>query len=361
MIKTIIFQGRLGNAETLYNSIKVDNRFKNHKKILINYDFNNEVKFKRLNYYKYILNKIGFFRLIYLILSKNSILVTEGVGGINKIISRNIIFINHGWGTKMSPGKNEYLDISKMNNYYNIINTVKYIICNSQFDEKYFLNGVIGKEKIEFLPLGSPRNDIMINNNNDNYKNKLKEKYNFNNEKIYLYCPTHRENLKYNKLIMEKILDELVLLDKLLEGKNIILLFRPHYFDNGYKNKFLKFNNIKYVGIDIVSDVRELMILSDYLIADYSSIYIDYLLLNKPIIHYCFDLEKYSDVRGLVIDYNNNIHFPGHKIDSLSEIVQINTVGNINYDESKRLFFKYNDNKATDRIKNTILRISIEN
>ena len=105
------------------------------------------------------------------------------------------------------------------------------------------------------------------------------------------------------------------------------------------------------MGYDEYPETRDLMIYSDILITDYSSIFIDYLLLEKPIIFYTFDLREYEKLRGLVIDYDNDIHTPGPKINSLSEIFSIDN-NFIKYDlsKSKHFFHKYVDGNSCERI-----------
>ena len=53
-------------------------------------------------------------------------------------------------------------------------------------------------------------------------------------------------------------------------------------------------------------DIYPLLKHTDMMITDYSSIYFDYLLLDKPIIFYPYDFEQYTkDDRNLLFDYES--------------------------------------------------------
>jgi CDP-glycerol glycerophosphotransferase len=59
-------------------------------------------------------------------------------------------------------------------------------------------------------------------------------------------------------------------------------------------------------------DAAALLRLSDLLISDYSSIFFDYLLLDKPIVFFPYDYEKYcSRDRSFLFDYEE--YTPGAK------------------------------------------------
>ncbi|MCX0358854.1 CDP-glycerol glycerophosphotransferase family protein, partial [Clostridium perfringens] len=286
-------------------------------------------------------------------------LITEGIGKSNKLLSKKIIFLNHGWGTKMSPGKNELKSKISMDNYKLLVDTTDYIICNSDFDKTYFLKGIDGKEKIKYLPLGTPRNDYFFEINKEKIieiKNQLGiSKY----KKIFLYCPTHREDKVLNENLVEKIINDFVEIDNNLKQENSLLIFRPHYFNSKLEQKVNGFSNILCLGINEYEDVRDLMIVSDCLISDYSSIFVDYLLINKPIIHYCFDIDEYEKNRGLVIDFSNEIQFPGYKINNLSDIFSLDISNNIEYYETKKIFYN-NIGKCTDKILDLIFEVMEE-
>ncbi|WP_126994237.1 CDP-glycerol glycerophosphotransferase family protein [Thermosipho globiformans] len=276
------------------------------------------------------------------------------------------IYINHGWGTKKSPGIKYVFDKKIFSRYRILRKYTDYIICYSDFDSTYFLRHKLLDDLPlpKFLPLGHPRNDFLVKNKNNNQiKMIIKKKLNIPlNDNIILFAPTHREskvfNNDYDEKLMEKFIEELKILDsKISYEKGITLLFRPHYYCS--VNNLL-FKNIRVVSLDKFRDPRPLMIASDILITDYSSIFVDYLLLQKPIVFYQPDLEYYQEIRGLVIDPNNKIHMPGPKIKSLTDILDLKEHDFKEYDleRSKKFFHKYSDDKSTERLINFILSLA---
>ena len=67
------------------------------------------------------------------------------------------------------------------------------------------------------------------------------------------------------------------------------------------------------------SDIKELYVIADVLVNDYSSTVVEYALLGKPIILYAYDLEKYD--RGFYRDYRENA--PGVIAYNQEELMQV--------------------------------------
>ena len=87
-------------------------------------------------------------------------------------------------------------------------------------------------------------------------------------------------------------------------GKDYVLLFRAHY-------EVAKVLNIKDSDfIKNVSDypvLNELMIASDMLVSDYSSVFFDYSVMDKPMYHFAYDYDKYAVNRGMYFDIRQYI------------------------------------------------------
>jgi len=81
-----------------------------------------------------------------------------------------------------------------------------------------------------------------------------------------------------------------------------VLLIKSHPSDNNIIIKecsnIINISNIEY-------DVQEILYYTDILISDYSSIYIDFLLTNKPIIFYPYDKDDYLKNRNMYFKYED--------------------------------------------------------
>jgi CDP-glycerol glycerophosphotransferase (TagB/SpsB family) len=74
-------------------------------------------------------------------------------------------------------------------------------------------------------------------------------------------------------------------------------------------------------GFEICPDINPVLPEIDVLITDYSSIYLDYLLLNRPCIFIPHDIEQYKEGRGLLLD-DYDFWAPGYKVKSFMEFLE---------------------------------------
>ena len=54
-------------------------------------------------------------------------------------------------------------------------------------------------------------------------------------------------------------------------------------------------------------DLNKLMLASDLLVSDYSSIFFDYSILNKPMLCFAYDYDKYAEQRGVYFDIREEL------------------------------------------------------
>jgi CDP-glycerol glycerophosphotransferase len=184
------------------------------------------------------------------------------------------------------------------------------------------------------LETGYPRNDILYLNNNEEYITNLKQKLLLPSKKVILYAPTWRDNQfhRKGKYKFDLELDLLSMKEEL--GDEYVVILRLHYLvaENidlspyeGFVYDFSKYE-----------DIRELYLISDLLITDYSSVFFDYANLKRPILFFVYDLEDYRDnLRGFYLDFEESA--PGPLYKKTSQIVQeIKEIDSSGYEISKK-------------------------
>jgi CDP-glycerol glycerophosphotransferase len=71
------------------------------------------------------------------------------------------------------------------------------------------------------------------------------------------------------------------------------------------------------------------MIASDLLISDYSSIFFDYSILEKPMFHFTYDYDRYNKERGLYFDIREQIDGSSIEDELINKIKKLNKSKNI--------------------------------
>lgn len=119
---------------------------------------------------------------------------------------------------------------------------------------------------------------------------------------------------------------------------------------------------LSYSGHDDI-DVQELLAISDILITDYSSCYFDFLLLNRPVTFYAYDLEDYrSNDRGFYYDYEAITAGPivrdvNHLIIEIEKYLRDPTKDADKRKKKCEMFHKYRDGKSCERTFRTVEKL----
>ena len=134
--------------------------------------------------------------------------------------------------------------------------------------------------------------------------------------KTVLYAPTFRD---YGQVQLFPFKDfDQKQLEAFLDEKNMLLFIRTHVAEQGSAAPYLG-KRIRFLGNEQAEDVTGILNIFDCLITDYSSIYIDYLLTDKPMIFLPYDRQQYLDGRGMNFDYNDVT--PGPKPETFNDFL----------------------------------------
>ncbi|MEN1967740.1 CDP-glycerol glycerophosphotransferase family protein [Lentibacillus sp. N15] len=201
---------------------------------------------------------------------------------------------------------------------------------HERFQKVYnrFTHVVVGSEKMAeifkesfglsnnaILRSGIPRTDLFYDKEErKNVEQTIRQLYPIiNQKKVILYAPTYRDDQLDNATIA---LDIERLYQHFHEEYVLFLRLHPaikHAFVNNY-------TDFVYDGSDI-TDVNHLLLVTDILITDYSSIPFEFALLERPMIFFAYDLEKYEQARGFWEDYETLV--PGPVVTKTDDIIDV--------------------------------------
>ena len=113
-------------------------------------------------------------------------------------------------------------------------------------------------------------------------------------------------------------------LDRHCSSLKIVLLIKLHIYQVSFNIDFSKFSNIKIVTNNDFDEagvpMYDFIGLTDALISDYSSIAVDYLVVDKPLAFALDDFEEYKQNRGFVFE-DPRIYMPGHHLYGFADLL----------------------------------------
>ncbi|MDN4526087.1 CDP-glycerol glycerophosphotransferase family protein [Fictibacillus fluitans] len=259
-------------------------------------------------------------------------------------------FKKFGYSTidnSFGPSRN-YLEHVKIHSNY-----TKVAVSSSEVIPFYAEAFDMEEEKIK--PWGIPRTDyFFMKDKHAKVLGLFYQKYpQLKNKKLLLYAPTFRGKSHYQDQFECPIQFEA--LQKML-GDEYALLVHLHPY---IKTPVTIEPSVDQFVFEIKQDftINELMIISDLLITDYSSVIFEYSLLGRPIAFFATDLEEYKSERNFYYDYQSFI--PGPFFNDTMRLGKWIKQGEYDYEKVKAFkdrFFDYADGNAAERLVNAILK-----
>ena len=232
-----------------------------------------------------------------------------------------------------------------------------YLVSPNSYSTKIFRRAFSFEKEI--IESGYPRNDYLYQANNKREIDSLKRRYGLPlDKKVILYAPTWRDDQYFSvgkyrfqlELDLKRMQEEL--------GKHYIVILRMHYLI-AEQLDVSEFAGFAY-DFSHHEDIRELYLISDLLITDYSSVFFDYANLRRPMIFFVYDIEDYRDrLRGFYFDLEKKA--PGPLVKTTEEVIQAikhfeerDFALPENFEEFYQTFCEWEDGQAAKRVVETI-------
>ena len=223
----------------------------------------------------------------------------------------------------------------------------RFVLSPSEFYKKNTFSKSFSAKRV--FVAGYPRNDLFLRETNEldwvaTEQSLIRKaiKHRAAGGRVIIYCPTWRDKAS-RKDNVNPFPAKFV---SFLEQHNILFIVKKHHRDRR------SFSEKPHHLIDIYDHSKDVYLLlkhSDMLITDYSSIFFDYLLLDKPVVFYPYDYDVYVS-RDRMFQYDYDEFTPGKKCrditDFLVEIERALDQGSSYYKEArdkiKKMAFELN-------------------
>ena len=163
---------------------------------------------------------------------------------------------------------------------------------------------------------GYPRYDILLKKDKTAEKKKVDHFFHIDHRCHYiLYAPTFRRNLSFQpySLDFKRVIDSC---ERRFQRKYVLLVHL-------HPNVAARFSEICYdsqvINATVYPDMQELMAVSDILIGDYSSVNLEFSLMEKPVFRFATDIQAYKDDRDMYYDMTE---YPFPLAENNDELIQ---------------------------------------
>ena len=358
--KTVLFisfhgRGYSDNPKAIYEYLRSQNQdlnyiwaIKHHKQKNIQIEGAKVIEYFSIPYFYYLARAkywvVNCKLPAYILKKENQVYLQTWHGTPLKRLGHDIVLDNKDatfYRSKMSA-KEMYetydIDVRKYN----------YMISPNPYSTNVFESAFqINRERL--IETGYPRNDILVNTSKEEIE-VLKEKMGLpKDKKVILYAPTWRDNSYVTQGYTFKLQVDFKKWQDLLSDEYVVI-FKPHYLIIN------DFNIQQYKGFvyeaSATSDIAELYLVSDILITDYSSVFFDYSILNRPMYFYMFDLEEYaSELRGFYFDIYETL--PGPIVENEDDLLKALTSNSYDYKKLElfnQQFNQWHDGRSSEKV-----------
>jgi CDP-glycerol glycerophosphotransferase (TagB/SpsB family) len=220
---------------------------------------------------------------------------------------------------------------------------------------------------------GYPRSDILLgapwlSKLDDEYIRRIKRELDF--QFLFLYLPTYRQEASRELDLFARYGFEAKTVNETLCELNAILIIKTHLYFKAHPydgqadpdSDGARLERIFTLSDDDLPDIYPLLSEAAVLITDYSSVFFDYLLLDRPIIFAPFDIQQFITADRELF-YNYDQVTPGPKAKDWADVLRLlrEAVQDDSWKAERRRvckrFNKFNDSNNSERVFQVICRL----
>ena len=205
------------------------------------------------------------------------------------------------------------LDLEPNNrNFLNEARRIDLAVSGSRFGSDVYRSGFAVKGEI--LEVGYPRNDLLVKNPPEVARRVRRALGIADGVRVLMYAPTFRTSssgsVQDATFSLERVRETL----EKATGERWMCITRGHIDSKGIHSD-------ARMDVSAWPEATELLLITDLLITDYSSIGGDFMLLDRPVIYFQPDVGDYKTERGLYFDPDQSPLIVAHSESELLDIL----------------------------------------
>jgi CDP-glycerol glycerophosphotransferase len=283
--------------------------------------------------------KMAFFRSRYIVCTH---------GQFTKTKNKRQVLINLWHGNPIKGMFNLDQSFKKPSRVKSVFKNSNYVVVSSDI-MRFIFASCFHMDIRKIVVKGQPRCDKLLSTNGKKILSMVLGEDLEQYHKIILYAPTFRKkegkDIESNLFRLDDYNSDSI--NTFLKKENSLLIAKLHPFEEAYyrKKNFAIPANCRIIYSEDLSrklvDLYDILNAFDILITDYSSVYFDYLLLDRPIIFLQSDLELYQTRRGFVFE-NYEFWMPGEKVKHMNTFMAAleKSIENDGYQNQRQLVNK---------------------
>lgn len=261
-------------------------------------------------------------RFVWLLARAHVILVEDYQPAIYRLPRRSdqrIIQLWHAWGAFKTVG---YSRIGKSwgpNPYSSVHKNYTYATVSSTHEVPFYAEA-FGIPDEHVVPTGTPRMDDFLDPSRQAERREAAYTAipGTRDREVILFAPTFRGGSARRARYPVDLID-LDAANALCVERNATLIFKMHPFvrrrvdiPDEYRDRLIDVS-------DLPVETNDLLLITDLLITDYSSIVFEYSTQGRPMLFYAFDLEEYIATRDFYVPFEDFV--PGRIVRTFDELV----------------------------------------
>jgi len=262
-----------------------------------------------------------------------------------------IVQLWHAWGAFKTVGYSRVGKRGGLSPYSSVHKNYTHAIVSSPYEVPFYAEA-FGIPESRVIPTGTPRMDEFLDPERQRQGRAAAAAAlpSTDGRLVILFAPTFRGAGPRQAHYRAEILD-FAALHRLCAELDAVVVFKLHPFVKRQLEIPAAFGDRLIDATRMGLDANDVLLITDLLVTDYSSIVFEYSTLGRPMLFFAYDLEHYTATRDFYVPYTEFV--PGRIVQTMPEL--IDAIRRRDYQAEKlgpfaERYLARRDGGATDRI-----------